>query len=669
MSETEVGPGRTPVRDLVRQVPEVLPLACAVMLTCAGLLVVLERLSTVLGVVAAAVSLLVALLLRPRVAAGPVLPSLLVVAGAGGWVLASRPYLTTELLLGRDPAVYSLSAGWLVDHETLRVPVGDGAGVGPNFMAVADGVVVPVWTHAMPAVAGLVGRAFGLEGALGVNLLLGAAALLATFCLARRLVSDWTALVVTAGFAASLPLVHFSRGMYSEIAVTGPGLLAVALLVSLVRSWSRRTAVAMGLALGATATGRIDGLLTIAVLLPLLVLAARLLAGRGAVGTLGRLGLVVLGAAPGVAVGQVDLWVWSTTYVEAHRSQFEAVASAAVAGLVLAAVLAVLPGLTPTGLGRLLGGRRVSASVAGVVGAVTVLVLSRPLWDVSRQNPYDNAITENVQAVEGMFPLDGYRTYEEQIWPWLAAYLGWPTVLAGLGAMVVGLAWGLRRRDAGPVVVASVLLVFLCYLSARSSITPDNIWAMRRFVPQLLPITLVLAGLAVDQLYRQTGAPRVVAVLLAGSVVYVPLLATVPLFDHTEGGGGRAVVDQLCGTLAGSDVVVAGDDARVTGTLRVFCGSEVWVETSATPARLAAARRGMGGVDVLVVSVDPEDVPWRQVDVLPPPTVRVEVERLERTLEPPPKAVTTDVVTYWVGVVGVDGRVDAVPPLVPPPVP
>ncbi|MFC3690398.1 hypothetical protein [Aquipuribacter hungaricus] len=633
-----------------------LALAGCVLVAWAAALVAADRVTTPLGVTGVVVALVVALLLRPRLPAGPVLPSLLVALLAVASVLLNRPYATTELLLGRDPAAYGFAATWLVDHPSVDVPLGAGRGAGIGFQVHGD-AVTPLWTHAMPALGGLLGRARGADAALEVNLLLGALALVSVFVLGRRLAGDWVGLLVATATAVSLPFVHFTRGMYSEVATTASGVLAVALGLALLSTWSRRTAVATGLALGAAAASRIDGLLPAAVLVPLLALAARV-DGRAPGATSARVRLVLLGLVPGLVAGQVDLWTSSRRYMGVQLELFLPVAGAAAVGAVLALLVVAAPVRAGQRLTGLLTGARPAAVLGGAAGLGVVLLLTRPLWDVSRHHENRNPLTESVQAAEGL-PLDGWRSYEEQVAPWLAAYLGWPAVLAALVTAVLLLHRALLRREPAAAVVPVVLLVFLAYLSARTSITPDNVWVVRRFLPQVVPLTVVLAGLAVRLLHDEGGAARVVGWVLGGSLVLLPLLATAPVATHVEGRGQREAVARLCAAVGDADVVVAGP-TWPSGTLRVHCRATVWEEGSPTPARLAEASDALGRGTV-VVTTEPSEVPWRDGDE-PPPTVRQQVERLERTLRPPPTSVVREDVVWWVGELGSDGLVDPVPP-------
>ncbi len=97
------------------------------------------------------------------------------------------------------------------------------------------------------------------------------------------------------------------------------------------------------------------------------------------------------------------------------------------------------------------------------------------------------------QAAQGL-AVDPTRQYSEESLRWISWYVG-PLALAlaivGAGVLVH---WALVRRQPAE----TVLLLFLAFAGAiylwDPSITPEQMWAMRRFVPLVLPACFVLAG-------------------------------------------------------------------------------------------------------------------------------------------------------------------------------
>lgn len=90
--------------------------------------------------------------------------------------------------------------------------------------------------------------------------------------------------------------------------------------------------------------------------------------------------------------------------------------------------------------------------------------------------------------------LSGSRDFRELSLHNLAAYLGWPLVVAALAGYLYAL-WTAGREGAQ----ASTVLLLVVFLGASLAflfnpmISPDHVWASRRFVPLVIPGTIVFA--------------------------------------------------------------------------------------------------------------------------------------------------------------------------------
>ncbi len=106
-----------------------------------------------------------------------------------------------------------------------------------------------------------------------------------------------------------------------------------------------------------------------------------------------------------------------------------------------------------------------------------------------------------MQTSSGL-PIDPSRSYDESSVSWLAMYHGWITVLlAGAGVALLA-ARIVRTRDPRvAMVVVTVAAASLLYLN-KISIFPDQIWAMRRFLPIIIPGLLLAAVYPLQQLAR-----------------------------------------------------------------------------------------------------------------------------------------------------------------------
>ena len=144
------------------------------------------------------------------------------------------------------------------------------------------------------------------------------------------------------------------------------------------------------------------------------------------------------------------------------------------------------------------------------------------------------------------------------------------------------------------MLLATLGVPALLYL-VRPSITPDQIWAMRRFLPAAMPLALLCAGERL--LMRATAAARpwvrrperaawagpatVTAVALAGVLMLVSPAATWGRLVVQAEYAGRAAGLRFCDAVRGSRVVVVrGAEPPLLPTLRIVCDVDV-VEVAA----------------------------------------------------------------------------------------
>ncbi|UOY01213.1 glycosyltransferase family 39 protein [Blastococcus sp. PRF04-17] len=186
--------------------------------------------------------------------------SLLALGVSGAWFLLNLPYLGERIRVGRDPDVYTLAALWLLNNRSPEIPVPPGSTEASGFYLV-DGVLEPQGNHLVAAVSASAGWVFGENAVFWGNLACGAAALLALYVLGRRLVGPLWALVPVLALAVSLPMLEFSRAMYSEPLALTFTFLGASLLWDAWKSDRLPAYVAAGVAFGGVALARIDGTL------------------------------------------------------------------------------------------------------------------------------------------------------------------------------------------------------------------------------------------------------------------------------------------------------------------------------------------------------------------------------------------------------------------------
>ena len=224
---------------------------------------------------------------------------------------------------------------------------------------------------------------------------------------------------------------------------------------------------------------------------------------------------------------------------------------------------------------------------AGLVVVAAVVLASRPLWmqrhliEPGTGQAWFIAAAQRAAGVA----VDGTRSYDEMTVIWLGWYLGPITLVLA----VAGTALLLRRSIVGwrpevLVLLATLGIPALLYL-IRPAITPDQMWAMRRFLPAVIPAALLMAGWTLPRIHRaaRTRGQRVGAWVLVAGVLLPPLATWGTLVVTTEYGGRADQVAQVCDAVAGKRVVVVRDGGPPwLPTLRIMCDVDV-VEVGPRP--------------------------------------------------------------------------------------
>jgi hypothetical protein len=633
---------------------------------------------------------------------------------AVAWTALGLRSVAEYVVVNRDPGFLTLQALWLTDHRAAPVPVGaaevaaaaaSAASAGTEAFWLQDGALHAQGNKMLPALLAVQGWVGGERAVLGGNVVIGAVALLALFAAARRFAGPLWALVPTAALALSLPMLTFTRAAYTEPLTVAflCGALAVAH-----GTWRPTRAIRrggggrvgphllVGALVGAVGAARIDGAVAVVGLALGYLLVGASPLGRRDRRAAARAALAAIGAgATMVALGMVDVLRLSPAYVREHSSQLTSLLAATAVLLVAAVVVLVLPGGWLGWLRRWLHRRRVALGrcAAGAALLLGAVLASRPLWCEGRftdpASGYGYAV-QVLQAAAGE-PLDAARSYDERTLAWVGWYLGVPAVVLGFAGLAVLARRAVAGRDPASALLVAVLGVAAVFPLVRISITPDQIWAVRRLLPATLPGVLLAGTVALAALAgrwpgggvgaerparpapagragRSTRfrsgpggvARRAVAGGLALAVVAFPLSTWRPGATVVELSGRATQAHAVCDALddLGVDRVVWTHSSpfRYLATLRVLCDVEV-VEfvTPPTTADLAAVRAAWGGGPVAALSFDPGSYAWRV-----PPAESVgatESTTLGRTLTGAPRTVDTAWSEVWIGLVQADGTV------------
>jgi hypothetical protein len=134
--------------------------------------------------------------------------------------------------------------------------------------------------------------------------------------------------------------------------------------------------------------------------------------------------------------------------------------------------------------------------------------------------------------------------------------LGWFVTPLGLGLGLLGLVIALREWQPRYLFPILTFLTFGLFYFYKIRVYADYYFAMRRFVPVVLPLLLGLAAFAVTRLARRPGPRRVIAAGLAAVLAVSFLRDTLPTLRHREWAGAVRFVDDVARRFGPQDIVI-----------------------------------------------------------------------------------------------------------------
>ncbi len=608
-------------------------------------------------------------------------------------------FATEDLYAMRDPSTYVATGQWLAHHPalpvdtedaTFRVPTqaklyGYSAGFGDDLFR--PGHVAAQGNHLLPALLAVVSRYGGEATMLRLNALIGAVALLAMFGLVRRFAGDPFALAATAALAVSLPMLEFSRDAYTEPLALLLLFGGLSVLWRAVESGRLAEFGLAGLTAGATAMSRIDGYLPLLALVAVGVgYAGRAPAGQRAAALRRLLVLVGCLALP-VALGYLDVTRLSSVYYSHSRQQI--LLSIKVLAVVLAggALLVAVCWLLRRSRLVVAGPPRAWAARLAVlaVPAFFMWLLARPLWLTDYETPAPgeqcNVLVVMLQQQAGQ-PVRPCRSYDELTAYWFTWHFGWLALVLAVAGLTLLAFRTLRDADLRLLGITAITSAMCMVYLMRSWITPDQVWAMRRYLPVVLPGLLGAAGYLLSQLgdWQRSEGPRWLgqwarraAVGLAVLLVAVPAFITHPMELVRQDAGQLGRIHALCRAVGEAGAVLAvGETAAAPylQTVRSTCqvpahglGVPPEPDRATVQADLVLVRQAAlaHGRRLYVITQEVGMVTWAGPGGSPNPFYTLPLQRWPGRLDSVPQHPQDAELQLWVGLVLPDGSVRSVP--------
>jgi 4-amino-4-deoxy-L-arabinose transferase-like glycosyltransferase len=422
----------------------------------------------------------------------------------GLWVGWNALYASQAMFTGRDSAIYVNTAIHVIHNDNLLPAAPNVFGDqmpnlragSPWFQSIGgQGPQYFQGSHLFSLLLGAVGRVS--DEAVMLRLaapVIGGVALLAVFAFARLFLKPRYALLAIVALGISLPMIYFSRDTYTE------PLLMIAAFSALATLWIAQAKnnaslwLVAGLLAGAAAMVRVDGLLISAALAlgafcyPIFMQNKQPIVYK-------QTALFMVGMLLMVLLAWLDLYLLSRAYYLSLSDRLLA-EIILLAGVMIAGIVATWLSARTSWLTQLHNRTKKfrEAGVALLVVGVGLLLASRPLWHVEYGRGL-NSVVSGIQKATG-YPVEP-RIYSEYTVQWLEWYIGLPLLalaLVGLAVLAGKVVSSKKYLLYAPFVLvfAGTALVYLL----KPNITADHIWAMRRFLPIVIPGLIVFAFFA-----------------------------------------------------------------------------------------------------------------------------------------------------------------------------
>ena len=543
---------------------------------------------------------------------------------------------TDPMAGGRDMAVYANHAIYMAHHGRLDIPYPDGiepellppGWVGYSGVYSTEPTLTVQFAHVYPAWLAQAFAAFGYGGLLRLNSVLAVVALVAVFALARRYMPEGIAVLAVLFLAFDAGQVWVVRNTLTEpmtqlFAVTGLLLMAAPNPVR-----PKAAAIWAGVAIGMTAVVRLDSL----VLLPLLIVGhtvASLLARDGQFGL--RATAFYAAALPMFAIAVAYYAAFSWPYLAFHLPLVLPIGVATV----LAALMFALSRVERI---RSVGMNVLPATWTLIVASVSVLLLAgyayfiRPLVGPFQLLPVDTPVP--------------FRSYVEDAMRNLAAYVTPVVLWMAIVQWVIAMAFAVRHRT---VILLPVLVMvggFSAMYFWNQAITPDHFWAIRRFMPIIMPGTILLAAYLGWMLVSRVPLPwrRVLIGIAALALAAQTYRIGNPMLSVAERSGVYSAIEELAEYIPTDQMLIGPlnrTDIHTFGTA-LFMGfdkSVLAVSYEAEGGRdelLSRIREASPSRPVLAIASG-DRVGWLEGDVVA--SVNQQFELMTPTVRPVPQQV------------------------------
>ena len=446
---------------------------------------------------------------------------------------------------------------------------------GFSLLDAETGEMLPQYLHLFPLWLSLAFKLWRFDGLFGFNVLLGLLSLLLVVALAIEIFRSRTVgLVASSLLCLNLGQIWLVRSPFSETLAQVLLLAGVWMLTLAVSRRQRGLGFLSGLVFGLSLMVRIDSVLAILAVSVFLILVRSGLAGRA--------GLAVRPVAAGLAIGvgysltHIALFAYPYVLSILHNQGVLSFLDRQWRWLLALALLATGAVWSSKRLMKVWRDRRVPTSVwweDSATGRRMVFVTLSGLLIVAFAYGYffRTMMDPGANLLPLAPPHQGFVPYYDEL---NLVRLGWYLSPLGLCLALLGAILALRqvvlRGQIRPLPLLLLLAAFLLFYGYKSRAFPDNYWVIRRYAEVAIPAILILAGLAMQRLYRMAAvhprlgsrsAPRRFLLQACGLGVLAAMVATQtaaawPFFRQGELGGSWTQMAALASQTKEADVIL-----------------------------------------------------------------------------------------------------------------
>jgi hypothetical protein len=505
------------------------------------------------------------------------------------WGVFNSAYTAQNIYLYRDPALYNTTARWLIEHDNIAIPSVNYFGENDQILTTSNAGVNSVeerpgrlYTHGqrlLPTLSASLGKVTQEAAALKVNILIGSLALLSFYGFTRLFTRPRWSLLATMAFSVSLPMLYFSRDMYTEII----SMLFFFTMLSLVY-FAKKTNkylfwIISGFMAGAMTMTRIDAYIGLAGIFVYLIAYILFQPEKDIYQRLKRVGIFFIGFFITASIAWLDLTQLGLSYFRFHQTLiFQQI----ILLLIIALFGLMLFFARKTKIYKITvsfcTSRNLKAIGTVLIIFVVAILTARP-YLIGEERYYE---VQNIGGTESVVRQDTITndsvTYYsgEAVVMWPTWYLGAIMSIAALVGLIIAVRKSVNNPDLYLLpILLSFLSVAILYFY-HPSITPDHIWASRRILPVVLPSMAFFAVYAMHQYYSKKKIVNVAIYIAAGAVFIVGSLSTSWFFvqQRTEDNM-LTQINELCRVLPDNSAVLLLGHLGLVGTQTVYSYCQV----------------------------------------------------------------------------------------------